>query len=158
MHEKESRNVGPSFFLGLGVIIVGALLLLERFGYVDSDRLFDYWPLILVFVGVNKLIYGRDRGARVFGGLVGLIGMGFLLQEMGFIILEWNLIFPIALIGLGVYLVLRSRGKPRASARDRTMSPSSMSGRRSAAADSPTTRLRFRVERSSRCSVATRSI
>ncbi len=115
MRERHSRKAGPSFFLGLVIVGVGTVLLLERFGYLRADDIFDFWPVILILVGASKLFVPGDPGRRVFGGLLVLIGSGLLLHQMGYVYLEWNLIMPLGLIALGVALILRTRWRAKPS-------------------------------------------
>lgn len=119
MHSRHhQRKAGPSFFLGLVIVGIGMVLLLERFGYLAANDIFDYWPLILVLIGANKIISAGDHGGRIFGGLMVLVGGGLLLDQMGVLVLEWSLILPLGLIALGVSLILRTRwrAKPNESA------------------------------------------
>jgi len=46
-----------SVFWGIVLVILGAIFLLANFGVVDYGRLWDFWPLIVVVLGL-KLIYG----------------------------------------------------------------------------------------------------
>jgi hypothetical protein len=84
-------------FLGWGVflILVGAVPLLVRSGYLDSDqvdRLWTLWPLILVGVGVGLIL--RHSRLDFVGGLIvaatvglmvgGLLSLGFGSISSGF--------------------------------------------------------------------------
>ncbi len=56
-HSKASSGI----FWGAILILLGALLLLDNFYYLDfGDILSTYWPLILVAIGI-KMIYDRGR-------------------------------------------------------------------------------------------------
>lgn len=41
------------------VVLVGIVLLLVNFGWLDSSFL-SYWPLILIIVGLRALMHGRN--------------------------------------------------------------------------------------------------
>ena len=58
---SRRRGFG-SAILGIAVLMVGAILLLDNFGLVDADSLFDYWPVILVLIGVSHFV--RPEGSR----------------------------------------------------------------------------------------------
>ena len=50
------RNSG-SLFVGLVLIAFGAIFLLDNLGYIDSEYVFEnFWPLVLVFIGLSMLI------------------------------------------------------------------------------------------------------
>lgn len=66
---------------GLVIIVIGALFLVDRAGLYDLSGLLDWWPMIIVLVGVWRLIAGRFRS--LFGPLL-LIAIGAILQI-------WNL-------------------------------------------------------------------
>ena len=63
------RNSG-SLFVGLLLICFGAIFLLDNLSYVDSEYIFEnFWPLILVFVGLSMLLRRPRRfGKEEFGG------------------------------------------------------------------------------------------
>lgn len=51
-----------NLFWGFALVVIGGLLLLENMGIADvGDVLSDYWPLLLILVGVNILM--RDKQA-----------------------------------------------------------------------------------------------
>src|SRR5512132_852565 len=48
-------NAAAGMIIGLGVIAVGGLFLLRNVGIVYFDDIWQYWPVILIVVGVSKL-------------------------------------------------------------------------------------------------------
>ena len=58
MHHSKANS---GIFWGGILILLGALLLLDNFYYLDfGDIISTYWPLILVAIGI-KMIYNRSR-------------------------------------------------------------------------------------------------
>jgi hypothetical protein len=52
----------------------------------------------------------RDRNAVLWGGLLVLVGVLFLLQNLGLLRgVNWNALFAVVLILLGLFLILRRR-------------------------------------------------
>jgi hypothetical protein len=103
---RQRRGVG-SAIVGIGVLAVGAVLLLDNFGLVEGEDLFQYWPVLLVLIGVSHLV--RPRGSRcLFSGLIWIaIGAVILLSNLGYIGFEiWDL-WPVALVIAGANLILR---------------------------------------------------
>jgi len=93
--------------LGLGVLTLGAIMLLDNFGVVRANELYDYWPLFLILVGVSHFV--RPEGSRrVFAGLVWIaIGSIVLLSNLGYITFEiWDL-WPVVLLIIGGSLILK---------------------------------------------------
>lgn len=69
-HQRISL-VGPSFLIGIGII-----LLLDNLGYLEWDfwQIFRLWPVLLIVWGLEILLQGRLLG-RIIIACVILIGM-----------------------------------------------------------------------------------
>jgi hypothetical protein len=104
--ERRRHGFG-SAILGLGVLSLGAVMLLDNFGVVDGEELFDFWPAFLILIGVSHLV--RPAGSRrVVGGLIWIaVGAIVLLGNLGLISFEiWDL-WPVVLLIIGGSLILR---------------------------------------------------
>lgn len=104
--ERRRHGFG-SAILGLGVLALGAVMLLDNFGVVDGEELFDYWPVFLVLVGISHLV--RPAGSRrVVAGIIWVAaGAIVLLGNQGLISFEiWDL-WPVVLLIIGGSLILR---------------------------------------------------
>ena len=104
--------------LGLGVLTFGAVMLLDNFGVVAAERLYDYWPVFLILVGVSHFV--RPEGSRrIFAGLVWIaIGSIVLLSNLGYITFEiWDL-WPVVLLIIGGNLILKPFRRNRVSTGD----------------------------------------
>ena len=94
--------------LGLGVLAIGILLTLDNLDIMDVENLFDYWPALLILLGLSHLIQpGRDR--RLGAGLLWLVvGTLLLLNTMDFWTFNvWEL-WPLLLVLLGAQLLWRA--------------------------------------------------
>lgn len=105
---------------GLILIGLGALFLLRQMGYTNfsiGSLISDYWPVILIFMGVQNLLSTNDKGSSgssIFWGLFYLsLGTYFLGRN-----LEWfdvsagdffRMLIPVMLIGGGLYVILKPR-------------------------------------------------
>lgn len=71
------RNiVTPRLLLGLALIFFGAVFMLERLGYIeDAEDLIDFWPSILVLVGLGKLFWPGSISGRITGFLLAFVGV-----------------------------------------------------------------------------------
>ena len=57
---------GPSgsVFWGSVLMAVGAVLLLGNFDVIDYDRMFDFWPVIVIAIGVKMIVdYLRKKSS-----------------------------------------------------------------------------------------------
>lgn len=105
MNRHDSRFTGRLIAGGL-LILVGVLFTLDSFGLLDAGSLFEYWPLILVGVGLAR-VFGASTGSESRSGwLMMAIGGGLLLFTLDFI--EVRRIWPVILLGIGALLVGQS--------------------------------------------------
>jgi predicted membrane protein len=107
MSEKKPLSNG-AILLGLVLIVAGALALLDNLNIFSfAFNLGDWWPLILVALGVVHL--WNNRNVFDFSGLfLILLGVVFLLAELGRI--YWSDVWrwwPAVLILLGISIVFK---------------------------------------------------
>lgn len=104
--EGVRNNAGLIF--GVVILAAGVVLLLDRFGVIDAGQLWRYWPLGLVAVGAAKVAQPQCAG-RAFGGVLLVAGIILSIDAFGVVHVDLGeLIIPVALIGFGVYLLLRA--------------------------------------------------
>jgi predicted membrane protein len=98
--------------LGAVLVAVGALLLIDAAGGADAGRIITtWWPLVFVFLGVVQVVLER-RVPAVAALLVGG-GTVALLVTTGVVDADlWALLWPVLLIGAGVWLVARRHLRP----------------------------------------------
>lgn len=97
-------------FIGLIIILVGGLLLLSSLGVIQDagDIWRDYWPLILIAIGVVN-VFGQN-GIRYSGIILIVIGTLFLMENLNFINIDvWQLIVPALVILVGLWFLLPKR-------------------------------------------------
>jgi len=95
-------------WVGLVLLIVGILLLLGNLGYIDADMhdiIHDYWPVILIIIGITQII-GCDISGGVFMVILGGI---FLMVTVGD--WYWHDVFrlwPLILVWIGVSMLFKT--------------------------------------------------
>jgi len=103
---SKHRN-GSNNWIGIVLIIIGALFLLDTFDIMNFGGLFsDWWPAIFIIVGLIKL-QGQDRGA----GIVFII-IGTVLLLVSHDVIDWSSIWklwPLILILVGLSMVFKGR-------------------------------------------------
>lgn len=107
--DEHRRN--KSLFVGIGLIIVGVVVMLERLNF-HSDFIWTWlyrWESILILVGLLSIVI---KG-KILGGFVAIaVGSYFLLDEMIFMPVNWEIWFlPIALIVAGVAYIFQPVSK-----------------------------------------------
>ena len=99
-------------FWGAFLVLGGVALLLDHIGIISVDRLWRFWPLLLVCAGIPNIM-SRER--RLWGILLITGGVLFQLNELGIGHFRWNDIWPILLIATGLMLMwgaIEVRRKP----------------------------------------------
>jgi predicted membrane protein len=105
---NRAKECGPgSFQHGIiwgGVICAfGVVLLLDHMGILSADRLWRYWPLLLIFAGVVNL--ASQPGRRVWGALLIAIGTLFQLDSLHILRFSWGELWPLAIIAAGAMMI-----------------------------------------------------
>jgi Domain of unknown function (DUF5668)/Cell wall-active antibiotics response 4TMS YvqF len=105
---------------GVVLLVVGAILLLDRLGIVPLSEILRFWPVLLVAAGTVLLVQVASLVGRTVGGV--LLAGGLLLQaaNLGFLPVRGGAFWPLALIGIGVILIGRAieeRNRPPAPPR-----------------------------------------
>jgi predicted membrane protein len=111
------RRSNPFGGLLAGVILagIGVLLLLQNLGIIFVDDLWDYWPVILIVVGISRAATSWDFGGRVWGAIVAFVGAVFLVRNLGLIHSSvWGFFWPVILIAIGLGLLARTLDRNRA--------------------------------------------
>lgn len=105
----------PRMVFGIGLMLVGGLVLIDRSGLLDALRVLRFWPLVLIAIGVQQL---ATRGWRpgsdepVPWNAFAWIGIGslFLLNTLGITRASiFELFWPVVLIAVGVRLLTQGR-------------------------------------------------
>jgi predicted membrane protein len=123
--EKKGKRCGPigvgvhlggrsasGLFWGAFLALGGVALLLDHMGIISVDRLWRFWPLLLVCLGIPKIM---SREHRLWGILLITGGVMFQLNELGIGHFRWNDIWPILLIATGLMLMwgaMEARRRP----------------------------------------------
>lgn len=97
---------------GIILIILGVLIFLETSNLVEfdfdiGDIISNYWPLILVLLGLSNLL---SSSRSKTGGVI-LITIGILLQLKIMGLLEFDIMMPIIIILIGFYILFFSNRK-----------------------------------------------
>jgi membrane-associated PAP2 superfamily phosphatase len=97
---RTSRLVGGGL-----LVIVGTLLVLQNLHVLDAGRIFDYWPLLLVWVGVTRLL-APNRGRHIASGAILLtLGIAFLADRFDWVDFSMRDFWPILLVIAGIAMI-----------------------------------------------------
>ena len=103
MRERIARRTRASgLWPGLILVAIGTVVLLDHMGIIAADRMWRYWPTLLIVWGAVRFVECCNRAFSVFLMALGTV---FLLANLGYLRLTVADFWPIALIGLGVMLI-----------------------------------------------------
>ena len=96
---------------GVILMAIGTAILLDHMGVFPVDRLWRFWPVILIAVGAVRFV--ETTCNRVFSVMLMLIGTLFLLGNLGLLHLSWGELWPIILIAVGAMMIWGRVSMPR---------------------------------------------
>jgi hypothetical protein len=103
---------------GIGLVLVGTVILLQYLDVMPFSVWRDWWPLIIVMVGVAQIVGGRGPKGLGDGVSTMLIGAWCFVATNHVYGLTWRNSWPLALVATGMGMVVRSiaagfTGRPR---------------------------------------------
>ncbi len=102
----SSKLIGAIILIG-----AGTLLFLDNIGLLPIHNVWDYWPIILVAIGVGKISTARYASDRVLGVVLVVFGALLLLVSLHVVAIHsWSNDWPISilLIGLGCAALVKA--------------------------------------------------
>ena len=103
----DTRHPSRHLIIGVVILMLGVILLLDQLGFLEADKIFLFWPLILIYFGVNKLQSRRNPTGTFWGAFLVLLGISFQLEELGLSHIRFGTIWPVFLICVGILLILQ---------------------------------------------------
>jgi predicted membrane protein len=102
--------------IGVAIAVVGVLFTLDNLNILESEPILRWWPALVVLIGLRKLMGYRSRPQLLTGALITAAGVILLLANLDMIHFSiWEL-WPLQLVFLGAWLVLRGTQRARESA------------------------------------------
>ena len=93
--------------MGTVVVAVGLILLLDNLGIIPAHDLWDYWPVILIALGVTRILDSHSQATMIWGGMVAGIGGLFLLRNLHIFYFNFDFFWPLIVIAVGASMLLR---------------------------------------------------
>jgi hypothetical protein len=104
MAQDEGIRYTKKLIWGVFLIALGGLFLFERFGTRDFAGLGEWWPLILVVVGITDLVERRVGSALTMI----LLGAWFLAVTSGWMGFTWGNSWPLGMVAVGAGIVVKA--------------------------------------------------
>jgi len=102
----------PRLVIGLAIIVAGILFMLDNLGLVHAEHYLEYWPVVLVAIGVVQMV---QTGSWVGYGwsLVWIVaGLWLLGQNIGLITISLWALWPLLLVLVGASIIWRAFSPP----------------------------------------------
>ncbi|MFG6458042.1 LiaI-LiaF-like domain-containing protein [Roseateles sp. BYS96W] len=109
---SPSQVRARSAVLGLALIAFGTLALLDARNLFDLALMQTFWPLVLMLVGLDRLVWQRSSGWMP-GAVLLVIGSTMLARNLGLTDIGLHQIWPLFVI-LGGLSLLSRRGAAQA--------------------------------------------
>ena len=94
----------PRILIGTALVILGIVFIMMNVGIIQHVPLHHFWPMILIFIGMSKLVQGTGGRGRWSGVWMLLLGIWFQLVTLRMFGLTYHNSWPVMLIIWGVYL------------------------------------------------------
>jgi predicted membrane protein len=99
---RWARRQSAPPIAGVLIMAVGVLFLLGNLGIINVREVWQFWPLILIALGIAKMVPLASFGQTLWGGILAMVGGVFLLHNLDIVQGNvWQFIWPILLIGFG---------------------------------------------------------
>lgn len=110
IRDDHCRRGISVWFPGALLIVIGSLILLDHLNVINGERIWKYWPLLLIVLGIAKLV---NEGKRVGGIMLILVGAFFMAEHLGYRMFTWATLWPVLIILAGVAMIWGRFDKPQ---------------------------------------------
>jgi len=94
-------------FAGLLLAALGVLFTLDNLQILQARDVLRYWPAIFLVIGISQLVQARSIGTMI-GGSIWIVFGSVLLGERLHLISSGLRFWPLLLVAVGVWIVVRS--------------------------------------------------
>jgi predicted membrane protein len=118
----SAQRTQGRIFWGLLLIVLGGLFLLHQMDRIDfGDLIGHYWPVVFIILGFSILLSNnfRNVGSGIF--FIAFGAFFLLIRLRIFDRMVWSYLWPLAIIAVGVWILLRPAWHP-----DRKKEPAGM--------------------------------
>jgi Domain of unknown function (DUF5668) len=99
------RRSSNQAVVGVVMIVIGVLFMLDNFDILRVGAVWQFWPVILIAMGIGKTL-DRRPSRRHSGAWLVMVGTWLQLNVLG--ILDWGESWPLLIVAVGISMVLRA--------------------------------------------------
>jgi len=104
----RGRHAMGGLVVGILITTVGVLFLLQNLGIPFFDNIWDFWPVILIMLGLSRAASSYGWGGRVWGGMLVLIGGCLLLGNLNIFYFRWSQFWPVIVVAVGISMLVKN--------------------------------------------------
>lgn len=108
---SHRERFGGQVVIGVALICAGGALFLEKEGIISIGPIWQYWPLILIGLGIVKTMQAQSRKEQGMGIWLLFIGLWFEVSLLNLWGLTFSETWPVILIAFGISMLWK--GLPR---------------------------------------------
>jgi hypothetical protein len=107
---NDRRRDGGRLALGLLLMVLGALLLADQLDLLHIRGVWNYWPLLLIGLGVARIVRpdDRDKDGRWGGVWLLMVGIYCGASTWHWFGLGWHNSWPLMIVAAGTMIVVRA--------------------------------------------------
>ncbi|MEN8154819.1 MAG: DUF5668 domain-containing protein [Acidobacteriota bacterium] len=105
MEEKKKFVFDTRVIVGILIIAAGVILLMGTLGYDIDFNIWDFWPVILIAIGLKKIVSPQQSGEMLWGFFLLALGVLFQLSKLDYIDFYFQDIWPFILIFIGFQII-----------------------------------------------------
>lgn len=114
VERRVSRSMSR-LILGVGVITVGVLFMLDNLGLMDAGDVLQYWPVILIAIGLAKFGSALTAAGRLSAAIWMVAGGLLLFNTFHLLSFDpWDL-WPLLIVFFGITMVMKAMRGGRAA-------------------------------------------
>jgi predicted membrane protein len=113
MERKQNTRATPQLVLGIVALIAGVLFTLDNLEILNAGDYMRFWPLAILAVGLAKFIDASSPPGRLAGGVLSIVGVLLLLNNVDIIRFRLRDYWPLLLVLVGMGLIWQAFGRSR---------------------------------------------
>ncbi len=118
MANQTRSFLDAKLIIGIAIILIGAILLLDNLGYDLGVNILSFWPVILILIGISHLSKPQETRQATSGWILLIVGIIFLLRNLGVIHFGFGVIWPVILIVVGLAILRHAlRGQEKGASK-----------------------------------------
>jgi predicted membrane protein len=116
MSKHRGGPNGPRIFFAVFLIVAGTLLFLGNLGFLPIHNFWDLVPIGMIVLGFIRMLQCARPGGRLYGGLLIVFGVLFLLVNLGVLHIHardgsWPLSILFIVFGIGLLIKVLEAGR-----------------------------------------------